>query len=337
MAIRPPHEVLSAFGLDNSGQWMRIALGSLNTSFLFCSGRGERLHLKEIRSPRAFRSLNVGLHHSQRLRCDGVPAPVIRPTRACDLYARCGDDAWVLTEWIHGRHLEVVSPATAAAIGRLVARLHASLNQHGLREQEWSIPNPWTETTATWEQVSEGRAALPAEMRDHVRWLCQEYDGDEFCLYEGTELVGSIFGDLWVGQFLFTDQSSICALLDWDDAGTESAIGEELAGMLFRSFMTDDASVPLRGAAGSFVRAYQQTYPLPLTTWVGVRERMIASGRNHLLQHISAWLRNEPRTRVASWRAHIIFRCRRLRWLVGNPAASADRWAAELATLIPSP
>ena len=98
--------------------------------------------------------------------------------------------------------------------------------------------------------------------------------------------------------------------------------------------MTRDGSLPLAGPAGSLIRAYQAEFPLPHATWATVGHRMIASGYRHLLHHLGAWLRDEPRTRVPVWRERIVWRSRRLRWLIQHYGGLPDRWESATAPLL---
>lgn len=335
-ASAPPAAVVAAYALG-PGSWRVIAPEGLNLSFDFTSDRGKRLHVKQIRSPPPAAALTASLRRSQELRSCGVPAPVIRTTRDGDLAAGDGDTAWIVSEWVKGRHADPVPVPAATAVGRICARLHRGLNpaMPGLRT--WSWPDDWQEVTAGWHQLRaevSRNSSLPTELAGHVRWLDQRKQDEEPSPKVSSELIGSIFGDLWLGQFLFTDDYAVAALLDWDDAGTEGVIAEELAGLLFRSFVTHNGSIPLAGAAGSFIRAYQAELPLAQAAWARVGQRMIAGGYRHLLHHIRAWQRGEPRTSVPVWRDRIIWRCQRLRWLIEHHAGVPETWVSSMARLL---
>ena len=173
-AALPPEAVVEAYGLG-PGSWRLIAPEGLNVSFAFVNGRGERLHVKQIRSPRSRDALASSLRRSQEFRTHGVPAPVLRATGDGELIAHDGDNVWVVSEWIAGRHLDAAPPATAAAIGRVCTRLHRALNPEALHPRTWSWPDDWQEVSAGWRLLTDTAqsAVLPAELVGHVRWLHQ--------------------------------------------------------------------------------------------------------------------------------------------------------------------
>ena len=78
----PPESIIAAYGLGG-GAWQVISPEGLNLSLAFVGRSGERLHLKQIRSPCSPSALAASLRRSQELDGrvfvkEGIDLPLLR-------------------------------------------------------------------------------------------------------------------------------------------------------------------------------------------------------------------------------------------------------------------
>jgi len=135
-----------------------------------------------------------------------------------------------------------------------------------------------------------------------------------------------VFGDVWVGSVLVGRPRSTLWLVDWEFAGIEGCLSEELASFFFRSFLESDGSFDLAGPGASCALEYQARMNLPPEIWERVWWNMLFGGYGHLLAHYDAFLRCEPRTLSRRWQLQMLSRARRLSWLGNGGVACLQAW-----------
>ena len=142
------------------------------------------------------------------------------------------------------------------------------------------------------------------------------------------DCVGPLFGDLWLGSVLVGRPRPTLWLVDWEFAGVEGRLSEELASFFFRSFLQSDGSFDLVGPGASCALEYQARMNLPPEIWGRVWWNMLFGGYEHLLVHYGAFLRGEPRTLSRRWQLRMLSRARRLSWLGNGGVECLQAWGA---------
>ncbi len=277
-----------------------IAPESRHASFFIRGSNSRQYYLKRFLPSTPHQRILRATRLSQLLRPKGIPAPKIWCTKSGKLLANSRGHLYLLTDWVEGHQVDVggATEEIAAAIGKVVASLHRYLAVRRLRCIDWAWP-PWPEIKNAWHELARECFSLATVRRDQF--------SEEVCALLrrhipllnlippnppiSKEVVGRVFGDLTIGQFLFGQADWIAALIDWEYAGTKGPLSDEIAGCVFRSFLTSEGQIQLP-AVRAFVRSYQSMLPLPTNIWGQVFSRVCYGGHAHLAYHLQAWLRS---------------------------------------------
>ncbi len=251
-----------------------------------------------------------------------IATPALVFTRGGDSVTCHGSACYAVTEWVESFSAESDPRILTMGdrLGALIATLHGFLLDDTGRFKYLSAP-----AVPDGPAPSNDAANGSLQMR-HVRRTLQRVNEQLVAAPGNYDCVAPLFGDLWLGSVLVGRPRSTLWLVDWEFAGIEGCLSEELASFFFRSFLESDGSFDLAGPGASCALEYQARMNLPPEIWERVWWNMLFGGYGHLLAHYDAFLRCEPRTLSRRWQLRMLSRARRLSWLGNGGVACLQAW-----------
>jgi Ser/Thr protein kinase RdoA (MazF antagonist) len=178
----------------------------------------------------------------QAARRAGVPTPRSMRTTAGDVIAAVADTQVRVYEWVDLRDVDIgLDPA---AVGRLLARLHAVPFEGSRPEDAW-----YTDPVGAdrWDELTRELAANGAAFADALAAMRDELVALEAWI-EPAVALRACHRDLWADNLRLTAAGGLC-VIDWDNCGAADP-SHELANALFE-FASGDI-----GRARALERAY---------------------------------------------------------------------------------
>lgn len=280
-------------------------------------------HVKKLSGRRNAEEVSASLAIGEGVR-PLIATPALVFTRGGDPAASHGSACYAVTEWVEGCSADSDPRILLMGdrLGALIATLHGFLLNDAARFKCVSAP-----------AVPDGSAPSndAANGSLQMRLVCRTLQRVKEKLVSAPvdhDYVGPLFGDLWLGSVLVGRPRSTLWLVDWEFAGVEGSLSEELASFFFRSFLEPDGSFDLAGPGASCALEYQARMSLPPEIWERIWWNMLFGGYEHLLAHYGAFLRGEPRTLSLRWQLRMLSRARRLSWLGNGGVERLQAWGA---------
>jgi homoserine kinase type II len=203
--------ILQSFGLHGYRAHRAIAVGTINTNLEIETDAGRLfLRVNEGKSPDDVgREAAIVAHVAAR----GVPTPAPRRSPAGQPFVLWRDQIVSLFPWVPGRTLTrtEVTPAHATAVGGALGRLH-------LASADFSDRRPGRyEPDEIARRLVDLAALRRPELGEALAILTPELT--RLSVERASELpTGLIHGDLFIDNVLFTEDGSLAALIDFEQA-----------------------------------------------------------------------------------------------------------------------